>query len=42
VSPSQADWTLGVKPMIVVVMKWNSENKEDNEKNADGNNGFEF
>jgi hypothetical protein len=30
-----------VKPMIVVVMKGNSEKKEHNEKNADGNTDFE-
>jgi hypothetical protein len=30
-----------VKSMIVVVMKWNSEKKEDNQKNADGNTGLE-
>jgi len=41
VSPGQADWALGVKPMIVVVMKGNSEEKEHNEKNDDGNTDFE-
>ena len=41
VSPGQANCTLGVKPMILVVMKVNSQDEEDNEKKADGNAGFE-
>jgi hypothetical protein len=41
VSRSEADWTIVVKSMIVVLMKGNSEEKEHNEKNADGNSDFE-
>jgi hypothetical protein len=41
VSPGQADRTVGMKPLILMAMKRNSQNEEENEKKADGNNGFE-